>query len=157
MPVPDLHDMLLQATELAADKEASLEAASAREVEAERTLAAVRAEKKLCIGSAHSANELVVALRQRIQQQEDKDQQTSAGVLEQSGSGAPPSARDAVRRAIREFLHEREEATTKEITQHIQRVLPEVNAGNTSPELTHLFQRGVLVRTRLGVYRLGGE
>ncbi|MFJ2607960.1 hypothetical protein ACIO13_23740 [Streptomyces sp. NPDC087425] len=155
--MPDLHSMLLQVRDFVARKGASLEALRRREADVERMLAAVRAEIAAESCTMQSAQGLELALQQRVQQQESRDQQPQTDVAEQPGSGEPLSARDAVRRAIREFLLEREEATTREIRQHIQRVLPEVNVKNTSPELTHLFQQGVVVRPRLGVYQLGGE
>jgi hypothetical protein len=157
VPALDLHSMLLQASELAATKSASLEAACRRVADAERALAALRAEQEVLAGSARSVDELVVALQQQIQRSPGAGSQTQAGVAEEPGGGDPPSARAAVRRAVRELLLEREEATTKEITQHIQRVLPNVNTKNTSPELSRLVQQGLLVRPSAGVYRLGGE
>lgn len=157
MSAPDLHRMLLQASELVRRKTASLEEVCRREVEAERTLALVRAEKEVRTGSAQSANELVVALQQQIQRKAGTGPQTQVGVAEEPGGGDPPSARAAVRQAVRELLLEREEATTKDIIQHIQQVMPHVNTKNTGPELTRLVQKGLLVRPSAGVYRLGGE
>jgi hypothetical protein len=149
--------MLLQASELAATKNASLEEACRRVADAERALAALRAEQEVLAGSARSVNELVIALQQQIRRPADTGSQTQAGIAAEPGGGDPPSARAAVRRAVRELLLEREEATTKEIIQHIQRVLPNVNTKNTSPELTHLVQQGLLMRPSTGVYRLAGE
>lgn len=157
MPALDLHSMLLQASELAARKNASVEAVCRREAEAERALAAVRAEKEMRLGSAQSTNELVDALKQQIQRQADTGQQSKPDVAEEPGGGDPPSTRAAVRQAVRELLLEQAEATTKDIRQHIERVLPHVNTKSISPELTHLVQQGLLVRPRAGVYRLGGE
>lgn len=60
--------------------------------------------------------------------------------------------------AIRVLLREREEATTKEITDHIKKVCPDVNIDNLSSTLSRLKkERGLLAQPRVGVYRLSGE
>ncbi|MET8978990.1 hypothetical protein ABZX85_25560 [Streptomyces sp. NPDC004539] len=158
MQLPVLHRMLQQAIELAASKNSSFDSVCRREEDVERMLAEVRAEKSVRGGSAQSANELVSALQEQIRRHTaDTGPKAGTGIAEEPDSGDPPCARAAVSQAIREFLLEQGEATTKEITQHVQKVLPSVNVKNTSPELTNLVKQGLLVRPRIGVYRLGGE
>ncbi|MBX9363645.1 hypothetical protein [Streptomyces sp. WAC04114] len=158
MQLPALHSMLHQASELAAVKNASLEAVCRREEDAERVLAEVRAEKAVRAGSAQSANELVTALQEKIQRHTaGTGPKTVTDVAEEPDNADPPSTRASIHRATRELLLEQGEATTKEIRQHIENVLPHVNVKSTSPELTHLVQQGLLVRPRSGVYQLGGE
>lgn len=158
MQLPALHSMLHQASELASAKFAALEAVCRREEDAERVLAEVRAEKAVRAGSAQSANELVTALQEKIRRHTAVTApMTGAEITEEPDNGDRPTTRAAIQRATRELLLEQGEATTKEIRQHIQKVLPHVNVKSTSPELTHLVKQGLLVRPRGGVYRLGGE
>lgn len=158
MQLPALRKMLFQARELATHKNTSLEEACLREQEIERMLAAARSEKEERAGSAQSTNALVAALQQQIERQEaGAGAEVRADCKVESDGNGLLSARAALERVIRELLLEQGEATTKEITQHVERVLPDVNVKNTSPLLTRLVQQGRLVRPRGGVYRLGGE
>ncbi|MFH9663575.1 type IV toxin-antitoxin system AbiEi family antitoxin domain-containing protein [Streptomyces sp. NPDC017248] len=55
---------------------------------------------------------------------------------------------------IRNFLRQREEATTREIIEHIRLTRPTTSSANVSPELSRLMKKGDLLRPRHGVYSL---
>ncbi|MCU8592146.1 hypothetical protein [Streptomyces sp. A13(2022)] len=152
MQLPALRRMLLQASALATSKTASFDVARRRRHALESELAAAQAEEDVRAGSARSAEELVAALREQIERQ-----QADAAPAGSSGAGGPVSARAAVGQAVREVLRTQEEAATKEIVEHVRQEMPDVNVKNVSPELTRLVQQGLLVRPRVGVYRLGGD
>ncbi|MGW4748816.1 hypothetical protein ACWEPZ_05675 [Streptomyces sp. NPDC004288] len=95
-----------------------------------------------------------------------------AGLVPPQGGGqdelfsTPPkpgsrTARVTVVEAVRSLLGDREEAAAGEIVAHVQEQRPGTPPGNVHAELSRLKKKGVVIRTRPGVYAIarsrGGE
>ncbi|WP_438453356.1 hypothetical protein [Streptomyces asiaticus] len=152
-----LERMRIQVAELSTQDRRRLEEMDQRLEAVVRELAGLRTERELVAGMADSSDSLLGVIDRRIEMHRAGMRTTAEGGGPEATSDTNRSgARLTVADAIRALLQEREEATTKEITEHVRRVRPDVNIKNISPELTRLVQRGHLVRPCLGVYRLGG-
>ena len=155
-----LHRMRLQVAELAMEDSALLEAANRRRQELERELSAVRSQEEVLAGRAHSSGGLLAAVDRQIERRQTgtaTGSDASPDAAEETGHGGDPRARKTVPEAIRALLLEQEEATTKEITDNITKVCPDVKVKNVNTTLVRLKKRGLLVQPRLGVYRLDGK
>ncbi|MDG5808569.1 hypothetical protein P9869_39180 [Streptomyces ossamyceticus] len=161
MQLRALRRMRLQVAELATQDSALLEAVRRRRRELEDELSAVRSREDVLAGMADSSEGLLAAVDRQIERRRadtGTGPDVSAGTAEEASDGGASGAHMTVPEAIRLFLREREEATTKEIADHIKKVRPDVNIENLSSTLSRLKkERGLLVQPRAGVYRLGGE
>lgn len=159
MQLRALRRMRLQVAELATQDSALLEAVRRRRRELEGELSAVRSREDVLAGMADSSEGLLAAVDRQIERRRaGTGSDGSAGTGEEPSGGGASGAHRTVPEAIRLFLLEREEATAKEITDHIKKVRPDVNIDNLSSTLSRLKnERGLLVQPRAGAYRLEGE
>ncbi|MFI6567036.1 hypothetical protein [Streptomyces sp. NPDC050534] len=152
--------MRLQVAELATKDSALLAAVRQRRQELESELSAVRSQEEVLAGMADSSGGLLAAVDRQIDRRRTStaaEAGASAGAAEETGDGTTSHARPTVPETIRALLLEREEATTKEITDQIKRARPDVKIKYVSKTLVRLKKRGLLMQPRVGVYRLDGE
>ncbi|KFF98868.1 hypothetical protein IQ62_22185 [Streptomyces scabiei] len=152
MQLRALRRMRLQVAELATQDSALLEAVRRRRRELEDELSAVRSREDVLAGMADSSEGLLVAVDRQIERRRadtGRGPDVSAGTAEEASDGGASGAHMTVPEAIRLFLREREEATTKEIADHIKKVRPDVNIENLSSTLSRLKNERGLRNSRL--------
>lgn len=150
-----LHRMRLQAAALAAEDSEAVAAVRRRVVKLEQALEEAQGEEVLATEKMHASSRLVSALDEQLGLPGTDSDLKELNAAPHATHGAPQHGRVTVAQAICALLEEREEATTQDILDHVQRVRPD--SKKTSAALTRLVQRGVLVRPRPGLYRLNGE
>ncbi|MEU0102823.1 hypothetical protein ACLCDR_31310 [Streptomyces cavourensis] len=125
---------------------------------AARLMEAAQEDADIAAAKARSSRNALAKVTEQIRRSHPDPGEAGAhpGATERQQENPAPHAPSSVAGVILSFLRDQSEATYGEITNQVRRMRPDVVAENCARDLGRLVNRGLLVRPRLGVYRLAG-
>ncbi|BAG16928.1 MULTISPECIES: hypothetical protein [Streptomyces] len=125
---------------------------------AARLMEAAQEDADIAADKARSSRNALAMVTEQIRRSlpDSGEADADPGAAERQQENPAPHAPSSVAGVILSFLRNQSEATYGEITNQVRRMRPDVVAENCARDLGRLVNRGLLVRPRLGVYRLAG-
>ncbi len=141
---------------LAAEDAAQEREAAKRLDEVTRSMEAAQEDADVAAAKARSSRNALAKVTEQIRRSLPDPGEANAdlGAPRRQQENPLPHAPNSVAGVILSFLRNQSEATYGEITNQVRRMRPDVIAENCARDLGRMVNRGLLVRPRLGVYRL---
>ncbi|MFJ9188225.1 hypothetical protein ACIRQO_34825 [Streptomyces anulatus] len=140
-----------------AAEDAAQECEAAQRLDAAaRLMEAAQEDSDVAAAKARSSRNALAKVTEQIRRSlpDSGEADADLGAPRRQQENPVPHAPNSVAGVILSYLRNQSEATYGEITIQVRRMRPDVVAENCARDLGRLVNRGLLVRPRLGVYRL---